>query len=277
MLNKNALIDKFGNWASVYADAVATTLRLYSAQDTQISLRKTIGEYEDVVLMIKCKQAEGTEYCLIDTIEINRLRAECPAFKTQCTEVVANTKQGKIEYTYVDPSTLKPGDIERRHFSYTWEPDPAIVELVHSTIGVPEKRMSVLCHNARLQESDSRRVARISSLYMLSSSVLPSYHIYIQNEGYTLVFAGTHVLSLSWCMHVIRQVELQVDRIRIFKTEVHFQFKIPLKRCDELAVSKGQSIEDGGPMRTHRATRGRPSSILSRLGSLLGVVKNQSS
>ena len=295
MLTKEALIEKFGGWSRVYADAVVTTLTLYTSAQTQVSLRKKTADAADgdaeAILVVRCSATDADKRCYIDTNEINRLRSDCSAFKTQCTEVVVHTRQRKVEYTYVDPTKMSATDIEKRHFSYTWQPDPALAQLVSTVMGPPEKSMQSVCMNSRLCPADTRRVARIGALYMLSSAACRAYQIYVQNNGYTLIFNGLKTLSLSWCMHIVRQVELQVDQIRVLANEVHFNLKIPLTgpghsvataqpptepshsvtnptqpiQPDQTKQPTDECTTQGGPMRSR--TR---SSFLGRIKGLFG-------
>ena len=59
-------------------------------------------------------------------------------------------------------------------------------------------------------------------------------------------------------MHVLRQVALQVDRIKVFDDEVHFDMKIPLQTTH---------AQEGGPMRSRTKTSfvGRISAAIGRL------------
>ena len=244
MLDPSALVAKFGDWSQAYADAAIPALRQYGTGHTQLSLRRG-GTEDEAVLTIRAASPPAVPHCMMDTAKINQLRSEHDAFRRQCIEVVVWTKKRTIEYTFADASASTSAQIDAKHFSCAWHPDQQLTAVV--TPSVAAKRAAIdreMAKNDRLHTSDISRIRRVVSLYLISSAEVPPFRVYVEAQGDVLVFVGVRKLPLSWCMHVIRQADLGVDRVQVTDNEIEFTM-VPALREQDSAPQAGAIRSDG--------------------------------
>ena len=222
MLDANALIAKFGDWSRPYADAVVPALLQYGIEGNRLSLRRG-GDDEGAIVTIRAGPAPAVPHCMMDPAKINELRSEHGAFRRQCIEMIVWPKRRMVEYTFADVDTTTSAQIEAKHFSCAWNPDKELTVVL--TPAVAAQRESIdrdMSRNSRLCSADARRIRHAVSLYLVSSAEVPAFRVYIEDSGSTLVFVGVRRLSLSWCMHVIRQADIGVNRIQVTDTDIQF-------------------------------------------------------
>jgi hypothetical protein len=171
---------------------------------------------------------------MMDTAKINELRSEHDAFRRQCIEVVVWPKTRLIEYTFADASTSTAAQIEAKHFSCAWHPDRQLTAVVAHAVA--SQRTAIdrdMVSNDRLHPSDISRIRQVVSLYLISSAEVPAFRVYVEHNGSVLAFVGVRKLTLSWCMHLIRQSDLGVDRVQVADKEIQFTMVPPIRERDE--------------------------------------------
>jgi hypothetical protein len=245
MLDSIALIAKFGEWSQPYADAVVPVLRQYGTDRVQLSLQRGTND-EEATLTIRAAPSPSLPHYMMDTAKINEIRSEHEAFKRQCIEVVVWPRTRLAEYTFVDNDRSTSAQIQDKHFCCAWNPDRQLTAVV--TPAVAAHRAAIdndMSRNDRLHSNDVKRIRQIVSLYLLSSAEVPEFRVYIEEDGQRLVFVGVRRLSLSWCMHLIRQADIGIDRIQVTDKEIEFTM-VPalLETC--------KSPIQGGPVRNRR-------------------------
>jgi hypothetical protein len=213
MLDPDALVAKFGDWSRPYADAVIPALHQYGKEHTQVSLRRGAND-EEAILTIKTSTRANE--CMLDTAKVNEIRSDHDAFKRQCIEVVVWPKMRLIEYTFADIDKSTSAQIKAKHCCCTWHPDSQLRDVVTPAC---DGDMHI---NERLHQTDVKRIRHIVSLYLLSSTEVPAFRVYIEDEGALLVFVGVRRMSLSWCMHLIRQADIGVERVQVTDNAIRF-------------------------------------------------------
>ena len=268
MLDPDALVAKFGDWSRPYADAVIPALHQYGKEHTQVSLRRGANDEEAILTIKTSTRANDAKFndstknsmiptCMLDTAKVNEIRSDHDAFKRQCIEVVVWPKMRLIEYTFADIDKSISAQIKARHCCCTWHPDSHLRDVVTPAC---DGDMHI---NERLHQTDVKRIRHIVSLYLLSSTEVPAFRVYIEDEGALLVFVGVRRMSLSWCMHLIRQADIGVERVQVTDNEIRFT----MSQCFD-----DTTAPVSGPIRTCARAR-RASDKHAHENSIIGRIR----
>ena len=251
MLDRGTLVAKFGEWSAIYADAVVAVLAGSGSGATQLSLRRDSAS-DEATLTVR-HTAGGNSVCYMDTDELERMRTNSSSFGKQCRGVVVTCNTREVSYTFrsdkpeggllhvpVGQTQLKSTELKSTELKSTvWRPD---AQLLHMTQEVSDAHVVAVrraIHGCLLlHPAAADSVVRIATIYLNSSTEVPPFQIYLEDDGRRIVFGPVTRICCGWCLHLI-QAEVGVVRTQVIGQELVIHMQQPL--CE--AVS--------GPMR-HR-------------------------